>query len=239
MTESQVRDLNAVEVGREIFGAQVSFGVKPMETAAGVTLLFQIIGRSYSKTVSFADYLVPGRLERAWAELFLQFDKDFPTGNVPVDTNIPEEDDMSVEEKKTAVMTAIDALIEEVKAEKGSFVQADIDAAKQAGIDEAVAADTTKFSDADLAKQKEEMQAEFDTILSEYKTASSEKIKGLELQISQKDADTLEETVADDFAQMAAAMMKKAEELRARTVKSAPVEETPVEETPAPVEPKA
>lgn len=101
------------------------------------------------------------------------------------------------------------------------MTQAEYDAkiaeAKQAGIDEAVASDTTKFSDEDLAAQKAELQAEFEKISEEKTAALKEKIEALELELSQKDADALEEATADLIAETAAAMMKKAQELRDRT----------------------
>jgi hypothetical protein len=78
--------------------------------------------------------------------------------------------------------------------------------AKKAGSDEAIANDPTKFNDADVAKLVEEGKAPL-----------KEKIAALELSLSQKDADALEEAIADELAAMA-------QKMRDRTVKPAPVE---------------
>lgn len=87
--------------------------------------------------------------------------------------------------------------------------------AKQVGIDEAIANDKTKFNDEDVA-----------LAVAESKEASKKIIADLELKLAEKDADALEEAIADQLAEFA-------QKLRDRTVKPAPVIEEPVIE-PAP-----
>jgi len=82
---------------------------------------------------------------------------------------------------------------------------------KVLGYAEYAANDQTKFNDEDLAKAVEDAKAPL-----------KEKIAALEISLSQKDAEALEEALADQLEEMA-------KQLRNRTIAPAPVVEAPVE----------
>lgn len=145
-----------------------------------------------------------------------------------------------------AVSDYVGAIVADVQADVGSqpeqpsqpsaevmMSQAEFDAkiaeAKAAGAEEYKANDPTQFGDEDMAAQKAELQSEFEKITAEKEASFKEKIASLELELSQKDADALEEAAADVLADTAAAMMQKAQELRDRT-KKAPADVEPVPE---------
>ena len=107
-------------------------------------------------------------------------------------------------------VTALQSTVEQIKSQQGG----EQPPADGGGSEQPV--DTTPYDQADI-----------DAAVAAATEESKKTIEGLQLQLSQKDVDALEEAIADQLASLA-------QSLRDRTVKSAPVDETPVE--PAPVE---
>jgi len=93
-------------------------------------------------------------------------------------------------------------------------LEAKLAEAKKAGSDEAIANDVTKFGDDDVKKAFEDGK-------SQGKLENGPIIEELKKQLSEKDADALEEAIAD---QVEAAVKVVVQGLRDRTVKAAPVE---------------
>jgi hypothetical protein len=98
---------------------------------------------------------------------------------------------------------------------QSGFTQEEVDAKIAAALAERDASDKTTLTPEDATKMVDEATS-----------ALKAEIADLQLKLSQKDADALEEAIADQLATLA-------QSLRERTVKSAPVDETPKEEIPA------
>jgi hypothetical protein len=157
MDAIEKKDRDVEEIGRTLFAKYVRFDVIHSPDVSDVTLKLEIMSRSVTRTIREATFLDPVRVETTWAEMFMEYDKYFPVGNVPADNNneIPggfmtKEESIAkfhstVEAQQTA---AIGQVFDDGKAGGGAgFTKEDIDKAVADAI-AALPADTTPFDQA-------------------------------------------------------------------------------------------
>ncbi len=124
-------------IGERIFVTAVAYKAHTNLDSPYITLKLSLFGKVYSKTMPLKDAQNDQAVYLHWNDLFDIFKNDIGAGNVPApENNNPEEDDMSLQEKKEALFAAAEALVTEVS-----------------GID------TTPYSEEDMAKAKLETQA--------------------------------------------------------------------------------
>lgn len=157
-----------ITTGLNLLVEQMKFEVLDGTSTSDVTLKFSFISKVYTKTMPFKDSLDENKVKRNWIELFHLFEKDFPVGNVPAETNQPKEGDMSKEESIAKFRSTVEAqetaalgqIFDDGKAEGGAgFTKEDVDKAVKDAL-AALPPDTTPFDQAYVSEAVSKAVAE-------------------------------------------------------------------------------
>lgn len=194
---------NYIEIiGRTLLSESLTLDV--VQSDREVTLRFGLKDRYCSKTLTLSESQDESQVRLAWDQIFNIFAKEFTTGTVPAVIKNPKGGSMR-EDTVNAGVSAIQSAGE-------SALKEQLGIAFDNGVQFQKENDLTTLTPEDAQKMVDDATASL-----------KQKVSDLELELSQKDADALEEAMADELATLA-------QKLRDRTVKAAPVEAQPEEQ---------